>query len=187
MRAFDKVHRWLCFMKTMQARIMKLLFVTVVSSLSLLACAPTEQVIKEQSSLDLRITVSTGVNSDDKGQANPIEVRIYELKDTSGFESADFFSIKDRDKEILMDALLSRQDFIFRPGEEKKLRSKSNSKTTAIGIFAGYKDLPKSVWRKVYKLEAAPEASWYRFAIPSNKVKLDILLQESAVEITERK
>lgn len=166
---------------------MKLLFCTVLSSFMLLACAPTEQIIKEQSTLDLRITVSSGVNSDDRGQANPIEVRIYELKDTSGFESADFFSIKDRDKEILMDSLLSRKDFIFRPGEEKKIRGKSNTRTTAIAVFAGYKDLPKSVWRKVYKIEEAPEASWYRFVIPANKVKLDILLQESAVEINERK
>ncbi|WP_084454936.1 type VI secretion system lipoprotein TssJ [Comamonas composti] len=166
---------------------MKLKSITVFSGFFLMACAPTEQVIKEQSSLDLRISVSSGVNADDKGQANPIEVRVYELKDTSGFESADFFSIKDRDKEILNDALLSRRDFIFRPGEEDNIRSKSNSKTTAIGVFAGYKDLPRSVWRKVYKLEAVPEASWYRFAMPSKKVKLDILLQESAVEINERK
>lgn len=167
--------------------IMKLLLVAVACSLTLLACAPTDQIIKEKSSLDLRITVSSGVNSDAKGQANPIEVRIYELKDTSGFESADFFSLKDRDKEILTDALLSRRDFILRPGEEKNVRGKSNSKTTAIGVFAGYKDLSKSVWRRVYKIEAAPEAQWYRFVVPANKVKVDILLQESAIEINERK
>jgi type VI secretion system protein VasD len=139
---------------------------------------------KEPVKLELSVVASTGVNPDDQKRAAPIVVRIYELKTDGVFNSADFFSLQDKDKTALADDLVTRQQFQLRPGESKSIKTRADPATTSVGILAAYRDLPNSVWRAVYPLPAAPDAAWYR---ASPKLKLTINLEPNAIKITETK
>ena len=141
---------------------------------------------KEPTKLQIRIEVSNGVNPDTSLRPSPIKVRLYELKDVGAFNEADYFSLDTSDKVVLAADMLAKDEFILRPGEVKVLERKSHSQTTAIGVLAGYRDLPNATWRVVHKLKEAPEASWYRAFIPANKAELLVSLQPQGITLTEK-
>ena len=160
----------------------------LICTLLTLACiSPSVQAqeVKEQTKLNLLIEASAGVNPNTSERASPIKVRIYELKDSASFSEADYFSLDGTDKATLAADLLAKDEFILRPGENKRIERKSNPQTTAIGVLAGYRDLPNATWRAVHKLKPAPEASWMRFAIPAPKLELTVQLQPQGIVLIE--
>jgi len=155
--------------------------------LMILGIQPTmAQDAKEPTKLVFSIEATSGVNPDDSQRPSPIKVRIYELKESGTFSEADYFSLEKTDKTVLAADLLAKDEFILRPGESKKIERKSNPQTTAIGILAGYRDLPNAVWRTVFKLKDAPDAVWYRALIPANRTDLLIQLQPQGIVLTEK-
>jgi type VI secretion system protein VasD len=117
------------------------------------------QDVKERTKLSLTVEATAGVNPDASLRPSPIRVRIYELKDAATFAQADYFSLDTTDKVILATDMLARDEFILRPGEKRRIERKSNAQTMAIGVLAGYRDLPNATWRVVHTLKEAPEAS----------------------------
>ena len=51
----------------------------------------------------------------------------------------------------------------------------------ALLVVAGYHELGQSQWRELIKLPAAPEAAWWRMAIPANKVKIRVQLSAQGI------
>jgi type VI secretion system protein VasD len=133
----------------------------------------------------LSIEAGATVNLSDKGSANPIQIRIFELKKSDIFEASDYFALASADKATLGADLLEKDDFILRPSEIKVIKRPSHPATIAIGILAGYENTDKATWSTVYKLPPAPEAAWYRFMIPAKKIKLRIQLQANGILLTE--
>jgi type VI secretion system protein VasD len=144
------------------------------------------QEAKEQTKLILTIDAAPGVNPDTSLRPSPIKVRIYELKDPGAFSEADYFSLDTTDKVTLAADMLAKDEFILRPGESRTIERKSNAQTTAIGVLAGYRDLPNSTWRMVHKLKEAPAASWMRALLPANRAELNIQLQPQGIALTEK-
>lgn len=141
---------------------------------------------KESTKLILLVKAATNVNPTESGRTSPIRVRIYELKEAVAFTEADYFSLDTADKITLGADLLAKDDFILRPGESRLIERKSSTQTVSLGILAAYQDLANSAWRVIYKLPEAPEAAWYRFAIPSNKVDLIIELKAQGIALSEK-
>lgn len=146
-----------------------------------IAWAAPEQ--KEATRLQISISTANNVNPDEKLRPNPIEIRIYELKSAQVFENSDFFSLQNKDKEILGSDMLVKDVLVLRPGEQHKIERQSDNETTALGILAGYRDLGKSQWRLIERLPEAPAAAWYRMVIPSNKLTLQIIAEERSIKI----
>jgi type VI secretion system protein VasD len=144
--------------------------------------APTR---KEPLQLKLLIETSGNLNSDEQGRAAPVMVRVYELKSAAAFDSADFFTLQNEDKNVLAADLLAVDEFIMRPGTDERIERKSNPATTAIGVQVGYRELGKSVWRATWRLPEAPDAAWYRAVVPDRTVALKIEARDQAVSITE--
>lgn len=154
----------------------------------LLACsAPlhAQDAPKEATKLTLTIEAAPGVNPDTSLRPSPIKVRVYELKDPGAFAEADYFALDTADKVTLAADMLAKDEFILRPGERRTIERKSKTQTTAIGVLAGYRDLPNSTWRVIHKLKEAPEASWMRALLPANRADLVIQLQPQGIAITE--
>jgi type VI secretion system protein VasD len=141
---------------------------------------------KEPTKLVLTIEAAAGVNPDTSLRPSPIKVRIYELKDPGAFGEADYFSLDTADKVTLAADMLAKDEFILRPGESRTIERKSKAQTTAIGVLAGYRDLPNSTWRVVFKLKEAPDASWMRALLPANRADLAIQLQPQGISLTEK-
>ncbi|KVN31387.1 type VI secretion system lipoprotein TssJ [Burkholderia ubonensis] len=155
----------------------------VACALLFAACASGTPKPKEPLLLDLAVNAAPTVNPDDRNRAAPIVVRVYELKTDGAFNAADFFTLQDRDRTVLADDLVAREQFLLRPGEHRAIKRKADPATTALGVVAAYRDLPHAVWRAVYPLPAAHDAAWYR--VWSSKLKLTIDLDSNAVKITE--
>jgi type VI secretion system protein VasD len=159
--------------------------IVLAFALVLAACANSDsQPPKVAIRLDLSVVASAGVNPDDQKRPAPILVRLYELKTDSAFATADYFSLQDKDKTVLADDLVRRDEFELRPGEKKVFQRTIVPATTRLGILAAYRDLPNSVWREVYTLPTTPDAAWYYGSL---KLKLTVDLDANAIKITESK
>ena len=159
--------------------------IAIASTLVLAACAAQDpKAPKVVIQLDMLVDAAAGVNPDDQKRAAPIVVTIYELKTDSAFVAADYFSLQDKDKTLLADDLVRRDQFQLRPGEKKSIQRKIDPATTRVGVVAAYRDLPHSVWRAVYTVPTTPDAAWY---YRSPKLKLAVELDANAVRITESK
>lgn len=144
------------------------------------------QEAKEKTRLVMDIEASAGTNPDASLRPSPIKVRIYELKDAGTFVEADYFNLETADKVTLAADMLSRDEFILRPGEKRRIDRKSHAQTTAIGVIAGYRDLPNTVWRVTHKLKEAPDVSWMRALLPNNRAELSIQLQPQGIVLAEK-
>ena len=154
----------------------------VAFALVLVACASGDPKPREPLRLDVTVNAAATVNPDGHKRAAPIIVRIYELKTDGTFNSADFFTLQDKDKTVLADDLVKRDQFQLRPGEHVTITRAADPATTTLGILAAYRDLPNSVWRAVYALPVTPDKAWYRFSTP--KLKLTIMLDANAIKVT---
>ncbi|MFG6447434.1 type VI secretion system lipoprotein TssJ [Roseateles sp. BYS180W] len=154
---------------------------------ALLLCAwlaPAQAQERERTRLALQVQAAADVNPDAALRASPIKVRIYELKDSQVFLEADYFSLDEKDKLLLANDVLVREEFILRPGESRRIERKSHPAAQYLGVLAGYRDLLQSSWRVVHKLPEAPEAAWYRALVPAQKVALIVELQAQGIVLT---
>ena len=127
-------------------------FVLAVGVLGLAACAspPPPPVISE---IQLSVLAGTDVNPDARKRASPVTIRIYALKSTAPFESADFFSLYEKDTATLGTELVQREEFLLRPGEEKVLPLKFGPEVKAIGVMVAFRDLERARWREVHVID----------------------------------
>jgi len=97
--------------------------------------------------INVAIDIQMSVNPDSRGRASPVVMRLYEIKSLAAFNTADFFSIFDRDKETLGAELLAREEFQLRPGEKLRFDRQLQPETRYVGVIAAFRDLEHSEWR----------------------------------------
>lgn len=97
--------------------------------------------------VQLKAVAAANVNPDVRKRPSPIVIRVYELKARTQFDALDFISLTERDKDTLGADLLSREEFVLRPGETKAMVKKVSPDAKFIGITAGYRDLERAQWR----------------------------------------
>jgi type VI secretion system protein VasD len=157
--------------------------------LLLAACSSTggdaKPAQKEQAKLDISIAAARDLNVDHQGRGAPMLLRVYELKTDTAFQEADFFALQNADKAALGADLLAVDQFIMRPGETREIKRKAHPETTAIGIFAGYRNLPTSTWRMLHKMPPAADQGLLRMVMPANKAKLQVNLQSNAIVLID--
>jgi len=95
------------------------------------------------------LIVSADVNPDASGRASPVVVRVYQLRNDGEFNSADFFGVYEKEKETLGASLVSREEYVLAPGENRKLDLPLNGDTRFIGVVAAYRDIRVARWRAI--------------------------------------
>jgi type VI secretion system protein VasD len=93
------------------------------------------------------VAVAPNVNPDSRGRASPIVTRLFELKSLAAFQSADFFSLFDRDKETLGNDLVAKEELVLQPGENRQFKREMQADTRFVAMIAGYRDIERSRWR----------------------------------------
>ncbi len=101
----------------------------------------------------MRAVASVDVNPDGRNRASPILVRVYALKSTGAFDSADFFSLFEKDQATLGGELVQREELLLRPGDSKPLQMTLAADVKAIAVVGAYRDLERARWRAVYAVE----------------------------------
>lgn len=139
-----------------------LLFPALLALLLLAGCATPPPPVTTPVALTL--VAAPDVNPDAQGRASPIAVRFYALKAPGGFESADYFSLQDRDTETLGADLALRKEMVLSPGEQQDFQFELDADVNAVGFIGGYRDLNHARWRQVLPLSVGePLAATVRF------------------------
>lgn len=99
--------------------------------------------------VNLQIDTSADLNADINGNGAPVMLRIYELREQSNFNAADFFAIFNNEKATLAGDLVRKQELLLQPGETKSLSMNPDNDVQAIGFFAGFRQLDTAQWRAV--------------------------------------
>lgn len=97
--------------------------------------------------VNLQIESAADVNSGDDGEAAPVMLRIYELREQSNFNSADFFALFDKEQATLGGDLARKQELLLKPGDSKKLVLQPGDDVRALGFFAAFRQLDTAQWR----------------------------------------
>jgi type VI secretion system protein VasD len=105
------------------------------------------------SALNVSIEASADVNPDARRRASPVTVRLYAMKSAAPFESADFFSLFEKDIATLGAELVQREEMLLKPGEQKPLAFKFGPDVKAIAVMAAFRDLERSRWRAVHTVD----------------------------------
>ena len=108
------------------------------------------------------------------GQAAPLRLRLYELKKDTAFGRADYFALTDNAQSTLGGDLVEQDEFLLRPGEERRIERTLDEQTRQLGFVAAYRDLDRATWRQVLD-------------VPGQRTShLDITLGAQAIGIVAR-
>jgi type VI secretion system protein VasD len=122
------------------------LILLVASAVLLSACAAKPP---KPAPAHAELIVSGDVNPDASGRASPVVVRVYQLRNDGEFNGADFFSVYEKEKETLGASLVSREEYVLAPGENRKLELPLNAETRFIAVVAAFRDIRTARWRAI--------------------------------------
>ncbi|MDY0272001.1 MAG: type VI secretion system lipoprotein TssJ [Advenella sp.] len=146
------------------ARLLKsvLLRLGMVTCFALLAgCAASENKLAVPYVVEL--TASSTINRNDRGVATPVKITVYELKSSTAFETADFFSLQQNPQQVLGEQLLEISSVMLRPGKTELVRAMGNIQAKSLGVIAAFRDLNNSQWRMLISLPEAETTNLYKF------------------------
>ena len=113
----------------------------------LVACASPPKPPPPPTIVQASVEALANVNPDARGRPSPVVVKFYELKSLAVFDSADFFSLFERDREILGAELVAREEFQLVPGAKRTFERTLQPDTRYLGVVAAFRDLERSTWR----------------------------------------
>lgn len=148
----------------------------MILACGLAACSklPVLPVLPQPKPEPTRVSVSLNaaatVNVDARGRSTPVVVRAYVLKNASAFEAADFFSLFERDKQVLGDLVVWREEVALMPGETRKL-DVVEAEGKVVAVFAAFREIDRAVWRASVPVVA------------SQNNQIVVRLQENRIEL----
>jgi type VI secretion system protein VasD len=99
------------------------------------------------------------INPDLTGRPSPVVVRVYELRALGAFNSADFFSLFERESETLGSELVGREEYDLRPGETRPYKRQLQPDTKFFGVVVAFRDLENSRWRQAVPIPTKREVA----------------------------
>ncbi len=125
---------------------------TTLLMLLLAACGTPPPPPPVVTNLQMSVIAAFDTNPDARKRASPVVVRFYALKSTAAFDSADFFSLFEKDTATLGTDLVQKEEFLMTPGQQKVLTLKFEPEVKAVAVMAAFRDLENARWRAVQVL-----------------------------------
>jgi type VI secretion system protein VasD len=123
------------------------LFMTMLA-----ACAGTVPTCKVPKAMEVEIETSDRVNTDAEGRSLPTLVRLYQLKDLSLLQMAEFTDIWQNAKETLGATLIAVQELTTYPGQVVVQRFERDEKADFLVGVAIFRNPIGSTWRTISEL-----------------------------------
>ncbi|WP_420466536.1 type VI secretion system lipoprotein TssJ [Panacagrimonas sp.] len=150
-----------------------------VAVLVLSACGARKPDEPQPARLDLAILAGADINPDADGRPSPLLIRLYALRAKDGFAAADFFSLFEKDEQMLAADLAKREEFILQPGQTLTLPREYAPDVTFVGVMAAYRDVERSTWRG---LLAVPPGANGVLAVSAGANSIELSLEASGKE-----
>jgi type VI secretion system VasD/TssJ family lipoprotein len=122
---------------------------------------PAPALAAAKRNLQLHVQAQRSLNTDASNASASLALRIYVLRDASGFEKASFDSLYDDDEATLGSNVLVRESLHLRPGEARELALEYSGDARAVAVFGAFREIEHSQWRAILPLPpgvAAPRA-----------------------------
>ncbi|MEN0105803.1 MAG: type VI secretion system lipoprotein TssJ [Pseudomonas sp.] len=120
----------------------------------LAACASSEPPPPPPTKVQLHYFASQELNPSPGGEAAPVRVRLFELKNTTAFTRADYFSLVGNAQSVLASDLVEQDEVLIKPGDYLEVERTLDDNTRQLGVIAGYRDLDDAIWRQVISVPA---------------------------------
>ena len=140
---------------------------TIVAILAIAGCAGSPPTLQGA------LAAGPNANPDRSGRPSPVVVRVYELKALAAFNSADFFSLHDKEHETLGSDLVGREEYLLSPGETRPYQRQLQPDTKFIGVLAAFRDLENARWRQAAPVPAKRSAT-LTIGIEAQAVTVDV-------------
>lgn len=111
----------------------------------------------DPSPVSVVLSASVDANPDRNGRPSPVLVRVYELKSTGAFETADFFAMLEQDRAVLGSEMVNSWEFQLDPGESTELDASFQAASGFLGVFAAYRNIERARWRAVTSIRPGRE------------------------------
>ena len=108
----------------------------------------------EPTQVVLEFEAAGDVNPNAEGRASPLYLRIYQLKSYSVFGKADFFSLYDKDDQVLGRELISKQEILLKPNEKRTVFFETDDDTRTIGLLGLFMDYERIKWKAAAGVQA---------------------------------
>jgi type VI secretion system protein VasD len=72
---------------------------------------------------------------------------VYQLRTDGAFVGADFFALFDDDQKALGQELISRDEFVLAPSEQRMLDVTVSGEARFVGAVAAFRDIRNAQWR----------------------------------------
>lgn len=104
--------------------------------------------------VNLTIVSAADLNADTSGAGAPLLLRIYQLREASSFNAADFFSLFDTDQATLSADMARRQELLIKPNDQQSLTLELEPDIKTLGFFAAFRHLDNAQWRATLPVAA---------------------------------
>jgi type VI secretion system protein VasD len=147
------------------------LYTAALLTTLLTACGttPPELIVTK---LQMSVISTADANPDARKRPSPVVVRLYALKSSAAFDSADFFSLFDKDTATLGADLVQKEEFLMSPGEQKALPLKFEPEVKVIAVMAAFRDLEHARWRAVQVLDIGKSLD-LKAVLSGSQIKLE--------------
>lgn len=152
------------------------------TALLLTACANdavTPQVASDTqantTAVELHFHAIAGLNPGANGQAAPVRVRLFELKNAATFSRSDYFALADRAQSTLGLDLLDQDEVMIQPGQQLSIQRDLNPATRQVGVLVGYRELDRAQWRTVINVPPR-QTSEYQISLDVRAVRADVVV-----------
>ena len=99
--------------------------------------------------VDVTIRANADINPNPTGTPVSVAVRLYSLNAKGRFESADVYSLMQREAQTLGTESAGVEEVVVRPGETRKVTLMPKPGVRFIGIAVLFRDIDRSQWRMV--------------------------------------
>jgi len=95
----------------------------------------------------MTLAATADTNPDATGRPSPVVVRVYQLRTDAAFAGADFFALFEDDQKVLGPELISRDEFVLAPAEQRTMEVTVSDETRYVGAIAAFRDIRNAQWR----------------------------------------
>ena len=133
----------------------------------------------DTAAVELHFHAIAGLNPGANGQAAPVRVRIFELKNAATFARSDYFALADRAQSTLGLDLLDQDEVMVQPGQQLSIQRDLDPSTRQIGLLVGYRELDRAQWRTVINVPAR-QYTEYQISLDVRAVRADVVATPSS-------
>ncbi|MEM5581699.1 MULTISPECIES: type VI secretion system lipoprotein TssJ [unclassified Roseibium] len=123
------------------------------SGLSLFAALAACSRVPPPTPIKVELQADEFTNPNENGEPSPVVVRVYQLKEVTAFQNAEFFDLADNDKKVLGGDLIGVQEYEMTPGKSQDYNRDVSSEATHIGVIASFRDIESAQWRDTIELQ----------------------------------